>query len=192
MAKKVQEQKLIVELIPKTCQYSNVRTTLKKKEWDKIRLIVYEKAGHKCEICHQTGLEQGYRHKLECHEIWEYKDTKKIQKLVGLIALCPLCHQVKHIGRTSFIGKQKIALDRLSNINKWNLEEVTQHVAEAYEKNKERSNFDWTLDISLLKKSPYNIVINSTETRKYEKVKYKKRKYTKKKTAKRKRPKKKN
>jgi hypothetical protein len=192
MAKKIQEPKLTVELIPKTCHYSNVRTTVKKKEWDKIRLIVYEKAGHKCEICHQTGLEQGYRHKIECHEIWKYNDTKKIQKLVGLIALCPLCHQVKHIGRASFIGKEKMAFNRLSNINKWDLEQVTQYVAEAYEKNKERSNFDWTLDISLLKKSPYNIVIGLTETRKYEKVKYKKRKYTKKKTAKRKRPKKKN
>lgn len=85
-----------------------------------------------------------------------------------------------------------MAFNRLSNINKWDLEQVTQYVAEAYEKNKERSNFDWTLDISLLKKSPYNIVIGLTETRKYEKVKYKKRKYTKKKTAKRKRPKKKN
>jgi 5-methylcytosine-specific restriction endonuclease McrA len=166
--------KLIVELIPKTCQYSNVRTTLKSKDWDKIRFIVYEKAEHKCEICKQTGLEQGYKHRVECHEIWEYNDNKKIQKLIGLIALCPLCHQVKHIGRSTYMGKKEVMFEHLSKINNWNLNETTQHVDEAYEINKMRSEHKWELDLTLITKSPYNIKI-ANKKRKF-KIKYKKRK----------------
>jgi hypothetical protein len=175
MAKKVQI-KLTIELIPKTCHYSNVRSSLSKKEWDKIRFISYENANYVCEICSQTGLEQGYRHKLECHEIWKYDDKKKIQKLVGLISLCPLCHQVKHIGRANAMGKQADVFKQLETINNWDHKQVVQHVAEAFEEYKERSNYEWKLDISLLKKSPYNLLIQETVKRKFDKPKFKRRK----------------
>jgi hypothetical protein len=74
--------KLTIELIPSTCHYSNVRTTVKTSEWDKIRFISYEAANNKCEICKETGKTQGYKHNVECHEIWEYNDEDKIQKLL--------------------------------------------------------------------------------------------------------------
>jgi len=167
--------KLVVELVPKTCHYSNVRTTLTQKEWDKIRFESYEKANYVCEICSQTGLEQGYKHKLECHEIWKYNDTKKIQKLVGLISLCPLCHQVKHIGRANAMGKQADVFKQLETVNGWDHKQVVEHVAEAFELYKERSKYQWTLDISLLKKPPYSLVIPENFERKYEKPKYKKK-----------------
>lgn len=174
MAKKTQKKpKLTVELIPTTCHYSNVRTTLKQKDWDIIRRLSYQKANHICEICGQTGYDQGYKHKVECHEIWKYDDKKKVQKLVGLISLCPLCHQVKHIGRAIAIGKQSEVFEHLEIINDWNHKDVVEHLAEAFMLNKERSKHKWDLDISLLSKDPYNIVVKSTKKRK---VKYKKRK----------------
>ena len=100
---KSKEPLLSIELIPSTCHFSNVRTTVKAKEWDKIRLMSYKSAGNKCEICGDTGKNQGYKHNVECHEIWEYDDKNHVQKLIGLISLCPTCHQVKHIeiGRAS-------------------------------------------------------------------------------------------
>lgn len=158
MAKKVQEKtKLIIELIPSTCHYVNVRTTVKSKYWDKIRNIIYKKAKYKCEICGEVGTKQGYRHKLECHEVWKYQDKKKVQKLVKLMALCPLCHQAKHIGRTSFIGKAEEAYQRLKKINQWDLIMLSEQIDKAFKKNKERSMYNWTLDLSMLEKSPYNI-----------------------------------
>lgn len=81
--------KLLIELIPKTCHYSNVRTTVSKQEWDKIRFISYAAADNKCEICGDVGTNQGYKHNVECHEIWEYDDENHIQRLIGLISLCP-------------------------------------------------------------------------------------------------------
>jgi hypothetical protein len=81
--------KLTIELIPKTCFFSNVRTLLPKKYWDLLRRSSYAKAGYKCEICGESGKNQGYKHEVECHEIWEYNDRLKIQKLLGLVSLCP-------------------------------------------------------------------------------------------------------
>lgn len=166
---------LEVELIPSTCHFSNVRTTVTTKEWDKIRHISYEAAGNVCEICKDTGKNQGYKHNVECHEIWKYDDKKHIQKLVGLISLCPTCHQVKHIGRAIAIGKQNEAIGQLLKVNKWTPEEAAAHIAESFEIYKERSKFQWKLDISILKKEPYLITIKETKSRIFEVKKYKKK-----------------
>jgi 5-methylcytosine-specific restriction endonuclease McrA len=183
MKNKIPEQpKLCVELIPTTCHYSNIRTTVKAKEWDKIRFISYANADNKCEICNQTGLEQGYKHKIECHEIWHYDDKKQTQRLAGLISLCPLCHLVKHIGRAFAIGKQAEVFQQLELINNWTHKEVVEHVANAFIINKKRSKHQWILDLKLLMSPPYEINTKPKPKRVFKrKFKYrKKRKSTKK------------
>jgi hypothetical protein len=172
MAKKV---KLSVELVPSTCWFSNVRTNLTPVQWDKIRKISYEKANHKCEICKETGKEQGYKHNVECHEIWEYNDKTRVQRFAGLISLCPRCHQVKHIGRASAIGKQAEAFDQLEKVNGWDHLQVVEHLAEMFEQYKERSKHEWTLDLSILSKEPYSIKLKE-KPRKFKPVKWKKKK----------------
>lgn len=167
--------KLLVELVPSTCHFSNVRTTVSTKEWDKIRHISYEAAGNVCEICKDTGKNQGYKHNVECHEIWHYDDKKHIQKLIGLISLCPTCHQVKHIGRAIAIGKQNEAIGQLLKVNKWTPEEAANHIAESFELYKERSKYQWKLDISILKQEPYLITIKDSSFRIFEVKKYKKK-----------------
>lgn len=175
MAKEIQT-KLTVELVPKTCHYSNVRTTVSAVEWDLIRFLAYAKANHVCEICGHTGLEQGYKHKVECHEIWEYDDKNKIQRLAGLISLCPLCHQVKHVGRANAMGKQAEVFKQLEEVNGWCHKEVVEHIAACFEKYKERSKFQWKLDLSLLANPPYNIKINLDAKRKFKKTPFKRKK----------------
>jgi len=175
MCAKSKKPKLTVELIPRSCHFSNVRTTVKKQEWDKIRFISYEAAGHKCEICGDTGKNQGYKHNVECHEIWEYDDENKIQKLVGLISLCVRCHQVKHIGRAIAIGKHQEAYNQLAKVNKWTKQQVEQHILESFEIHKERSKYEWDLDISILAEEPYEIKLKNTKKRIFEVKKYKKK-----------------
>jgi len=167
--------KLFVELIPTTCHYSNVRTTVTKKEWDKIRFLSYETAGNKCEICGDVGKNQGYNHNVECHEIWDYNDETHTQKLVGLISLCPLCHQVKHIGRAIAMRKHEEAFRQLAKINKWTPKKVEQHILASFELHKERSKHEWSLDLSMLNREPYNLKINLESKRIYEVKKYKKK-----------------
>jgi len=182
MCAKSKKPKLEVELIPSTCHFSNVRTTVKASEWDKIRFLSYESAGNKCQICKSVGTDQGYKHAVECHEIWEYDDENHVQTLVGLIALCPICHQVKHIGRAIKMGRFTICVKQLALVNKWNREQIDAHVAESFELYKERSQHQWTLDLSLLNEEPYNLNIDITKKRIFEVKKYKKKR--KKKTAK--------
>ena len=173
MAKSKKE--LLVELIPKTCHYSNVRTTVKPIEWDKIRFISYEAANHKCEICGDTGKNQGYKHAVECHEIWHYDDQKHVQKLIGLISLCPVCHMTKHIGRAMAMGRENFCYTQLAKVNKWTKEQIQEHVLASFEVHKERSKHEWTLDISLLEKAPYNIKLKPFKNRIFEVKKYKKK-----------------
>lgn len=183
MAKKsINPPKLEIELVPSTCHYSNARTILKTKLWNKLRFMVYERAEHKCEICGETGLEQGYNHKLECHEIWKYDDTRLIQKLLGLIALCPLCHQAKHIGRSFAMGRQDIAINKLMTVNNWSEKKTHEIISEAFEINKERSKHNWKLDLSVLTKPPYNLDIKPRPIKRVKKkpaIKKRKKKKTK-------------
>ncbi len=172
---KTNQPKLTVELIPSTCHFSNVRTTVKPKDWDKIRFISYEAAGNKCEICKGTGIQQGYNHNIECHEIWEYDDENHIQTLIGLISLCPTCHQVKHIGRAIKIGKFSECIKQLAQVNKWTREQIDAHIAQSFEVYKERSKYEWKLDLSLLNEEPYGLNINTEKKRIFEIKKYKKK-----------------
>ncbi len=167
--------KLTIELIPSTCHYSNVRTTVKPTEWNKIRFISYAAADNMCEICKDTGKNQGYKHNVECHEIWEYDDVNHIQRLAGLISLCPTCHQVKHIGRAIAIGKEKQAHAQLRKVNGWTQEQIDEHIEQSFIIYKERSQHEWTLDLGILTKEPYSLKIDADKKRKFVKKKFKRK-----------------
>lgn len=144
------QPKLTIELVPSTCWFSNVRSELPQKEWGRLRKESYAKAKYRCEICGGSGTEQGYKHPVECHEIWHYDDENKIQTLGGLIALCPKCHQVKHIGRTTIIGRQAEAFAHMEKVNGWDHKDVVDYVAEAFIIHNWRSQFEWKLNVGVL------------------------------------------
>ncbi|MFA6235405.1 MAG: hypothetical protein WC824_14615 [Bacteroidota bacterium] len=112
----------------------------------------YELAGGKCEICGQSGIDQGFKHPLECHEEWNYNEDTKTQKLIRLVALCPRCHQVKHFGRTDMIGgkTRDEAYKHLRAVNEWTREEALAHIQVSYQVWQNRSSHEWKIDISVL------------------------------------------
>lgn len=142
--------KLTIELVPKTCWYTNVRSNVSRSEWDKIRKHSYELAGNKCEICGDTGLKQGKRHKVECHEIWSYDDQNFIQKLEGLISLCPMCHETKHVGLAQINGHLDRVAKHLSKVNNLKLKESYEYIDNSFRLWSDRSMFDWEIDTSYL------------------------------------------
>jgi Zn finger protein HypA/HybF involved in hydrogenase expression len=144
--------KLTIELVPKTSWYSNVRSNVTTAQWDSIRKKCYARAKFKCELCGDVGTNQGFKHPVECHEIWHYDDEKLIQKLNGLIALCPNCHSVKHIGLSQLKGRGEIAIQQLMKVNNMTREEAYSYIKKSFELWSKRSQFDWTLDISELDK----------------------------------------
>jgi hypothetical protein len=138
--------KLTIELVPKTCWFSNVRKHISNSEWDLLRKETYRKAKNRCEICDGVGS----KHPVECHEIWNYDDETYTQRLEGLIALCPSCHSVKHIGLASLNDHFGEAVAHLAKVNGWSALEAEKFVANELRIWKERSQHEWTLDLSWL------------------------------------------
>jgi len=138
--------RLTVEL-PETCWYSNLRSELPTDDWQKLRGLVLEHAESSCEIC-GTGTDEGA---FECEAIWSYDDHHHVQRLERMMALCPACHEVKHIDLAARLGHADRALAHLANVNGWDERTAGQHVAQAYEQWERRSQHDWSLEIGWLR-----------------------------------------
>jgi hypothetical protein len=138
--------RLTIELVPATSWGDNLRTRLRAAQWDKIRRKVYADAGSKCQICGGVGP----RHPVECHEIWSYDDSRGVQALAGLIALCPACHEVKHMGYAEVTGNGRRARAHLALINGWTDDQAWKHRCDAMREWSRRSKRDWDVDLSWL------------------------------------------
>lgn len=144
------------ELVPNTCHGQNLRTLLPRPEWQSISRFVRNDANGVCEICGRrvNGISE-----LECHEEWKYVKkrkkngkVKRIQKLVGLKAVCPMCHAVKHIGFAAHTGIYDDAVDWFMQVNGATYKEFKQESDKAWKKQRKRSKHKWKLDCSALAK----------------------------------------
>jgi hypothetical protein len=143
-AKIPEELRLTIELVPETSWYSNMRKVLPQRDWDKIRKKAYADAGHRCGVCGASG-------RLECHERWAYDDNKHVQKLMGFIALCSLCHHVKHIGLAGILAKEgkldyEEVVSHFMRVNECDRKTFDAYRAQAFEVWRKRSSVEWTID----------------------------------------------
>ena len=146
-------------MVPKTSWYNNLRKLLSVSEWDKLRRTSYEEAAHFCSICGDTGINQGYNHRLECHETWKYQNIiggsinkTYIQTLDSINALCPMCHLAKHMGFDSVNNKQQEATLHYAKINKITINEAYEDIESAFKEWDLRSLFKWKLDCIKIEK----------------------------------------
>jgi 5-methylcytosine-specific restriction endonuclease McrA len=140
-------KKLTIELVPSTSWYTNVRSNVSKSEWDKIRKKCYAAASHKCEICGGKGR----KHPVECHEVWDYDDKLKVQKLTSLVSLCPSCHQVKHAGLSIMRGLERDVIFQLMAVNKYTRADAIKDIQDAFEVYHKRSDSTWDVNINYIK-----------------------------------------
>jgi hypothetical protein len=151
---------LEIELVPAYSWFNNVRSAVSRPQWDVIRKQVYSQAYDKCQICGGVGK----RHPVECHEIWSYDSLKKLQKLEGMIALCPDCHTVKHMGLAEVQGRGEKALQHFMKVNKLTRKQALTEVEKAFMLWSVMSASEWKVDISHLKN--YGIDITKIGERK--------------------------
>ena len=137
--------KLNFQLVPDGCQGTNLRSVLPREQWDRLRRAAYRRAGNRCTICGAEG-------RLEAHEVWEYDDERHIQRLADIIAVCPACHAVIHIGRTSLLGREAEAQEHFKKVNGATQSEYHKALGEANRIHAERSRHEWLTDISALAK----------------------------------------
>lgn len=143
------EPKLTIELVPETCWFSNVRDHVSKPIWDRLRRTTYRAAKYRCEICGGVGDVWP----VEAHEVWYYNDATLTQTLVRLIALCPSCHRVKHIGLAEMNGQGEEARRHLAKVNEWNEWQVEDYLNRMIRLYELRSKKRWSLDLSWLRES---------------------------------------
>ena len=142
--------KLTIELVPTGTWGANLRSMLTKSQWDKLRKHCYAEAGHVCEICGDSGLNQGRKHAVEAHEVWTYDDANCVQNLERIIVLCPRCHQVKHMGRTLKYGGGYKARAHMARVNSMCEQGQRAYEDLAFLVHALRSRFRWTVNIDAL------------------------------------------
>ena len=137
--------KLTIELVPKSSWYDNMRKALTSSDWDKLRHQVYNEYNHVCGVC-------GASARLNCHEIWSYNDKTHTQLLDGFIALCCMCHHVKHIGLAEVLGREgKLDFSSVVNhfcaVNKCSVGDFMVYREDVFGKWSLRSRHEWHVDL---------------------------------------------
>ncbi|MCD8372481.1 MAG: hypothetical protein LUD27_04170 [Clostridia bacterium] len=141
------EYKLNFELVPDSCWYSNLRSILSPEQWNIVRKDAYARAGGKCMICGAPS------NRLEAHERWSYNEDTATQKLEAVIAVCPACHAVIHIGRTSLKGNEKAASEHFMKVNGCGYADYRKALGKANEDHRRRNGIaEWKLDLTWLKR----------------------------------------
>jgi hypothetical protein len=148
--------RLTIELVPESCRYSNLRKAVSRENWDIIRRRVYAEAGLRCAVCGRSS-------KLNCHEIWDYDDTRRVQTLMGFTALCDMCHYVKHLGFAQVLAaKGQLNYDNViahfCRVNKCVLADFREHETAVFWKWLFRSVKPWTTDLGQWK---YLVLLSS-------------------------------
>ncbi len=139
---------LSLELIPRTVFGENLRNRLTWSQWETCKKFAKEASAGVCSACGGAGA----KGRVDCHERWEWIEDGElhVQRLVGLVALCPRCHTAKHYGRAQMMGYANDANDQLMKVNGWSAEELKDHLMAARDQWLERSIHEWTLDFGWL------------------------------------------
>lgn len=140
---------LFVDMIPRTCWFTNVRTCVSPRDWERLRRMVFGRAGLRCEACGATEDRDAQRW-LEAHERWSYDDRTRTQTLRRLICLCSPCHLSTHIGYANVTGRADEALAHLRHVTGMTDQQAARHVDDAGRLWTERSARTWRLDLRMI------------------------------------------
>jgi hypothetical protein len=140
---------LFVEMVPRSCWFTNVRSCVLPQDWERLRRTVCARAGHTCEVC-GTAADRAAGRRLDVHERWAYRDRTSVQALRRLICVCDACHLTTHLGYANVTGRADQALAHLRAVTGMTDAEVSRHVRAANDLWTTRSARVWTLDLSML------------------------------------------
>lgn len=89
--------------------------------------------------------------RLEAHEDWSYDEGNCVQKLDCVLAICPDCHSVIHIGRTQLMGNEDRAIAHFCKVNDCRYSDYIKELAKANEYHKRLNAIaEWKLDVSYI------------------------------------------
>ncbi|QYC52465.1 putative HNH endonuclease [Salmonella phage SSBI34] len=134
-------------LIPRTAWGNNLRSYLTSSQWDKVRRKCYQENNYKCQICGGQG-GNGRKHPVEAHEDWEFVNGEV--RLVGIMSLCPPCHEFHHPGLAERNGKVERMLRQFMKVNGITRDQAISYMKGEFELWRQRSQQEWSLNIDYL------------------------------------------
>jgi hypothetical protein len=140
---------LFVDMIPSSCWFTNVRSCVTPRDWERLRRMITYRADRRCEACGATEDREVGRW-LEAHERFAYDERVGVQTLRRLICLCSSCHQATHFGYATVTGRDAEAFAHLRAVTGMSRVEAARHVEAAEALWIRRSGRVWTLDLSIL------------------------------------------
>lgn len=140
---------LFVDLVPTSCWFTNVRSCVDQRDWERLRRMITRRAGHCCETCGR-GEDRALKRWLEAHERWSYDTATRTQTLKRLVCLCTDCHTVTHMGLAQVQGKSTQAAAHLRAVTGMSAAQANAHVNAAFTQWRSRSAVTWALDLSIL------------------------------------------
>jgi hypothetical protein len=138
------QSRLTIELVPETSILSSVRDAITPRTWELLRQRVYGRAGNRCEGC-GTGTPR------RADELWEFDDESHVQRLVGMVALCPECHEARRMDRSGQMRAGRRALEHLARVNRWTVQQAERYRATTFRRWRERSRAWWSVDLDALR-----------------------------------------
>jgi hypothetical protein len=129
----------------------NLHHALLPEEWKAVSRQVIDKAKGRCEICKHDILDR----RLVCHERWCVLPKLRVQRLVGLQAICVACHHAVHYGRAAGIKgvSYRRAFTHICRVNNWSQTKTKAYIARV--KRIERSlphNWIYSVDMSFVER----------------------------------------
>lgn len=140
---------LFVDMVPRSCWFTNVRTCVSPQDWERLRRMVTARAGQLCEVC-SDGPGRAVSRRLDVHERWAYDNANGVQALRRLICLCTDRHLTTHLGYANVTARADQALAHLRAVTGMTDAEVSRHVRAANALWTTRSARIWELDLSML------------------------------------------
>lgn len=137
---------LRMELVPETAWWSNLRSNLPGKDWQKLRKVALAAASDECEICRFRNPKRAP----DVHEEWAYDEENSIQRLTRLICLCTWCHAAKHYGRTCAIGDKAVVDAHICKVNRWSQAQLDAYAGEQMREWERRSQREWLIDFKVI------------------------------------------
>jgi len=140
---------LFVDLVPSSCWFTNVRSCVDQRDWERLRRMITTRAGLRCEACGR-GENRDTGRWLEAHERWDYDDHTRVQALRRLVCLCTDCHTATHYGLAELKGNATAARTHLQTVTGLTSHEIADHIDAAFSTWRARSASAWTLDLRIL------------------------------------------
>ncbi|MGQ0631623.1 MAG: DUF5710 domain-containing protein [Sporichthyaceae bacterium] len=144
---------LFIDPVPTSCWFTNARSCISSRDWNRVRRMVNDRAERRCEACGAAPDRDAGRW-LEVHERWEYlldpAQPVGTQVLRRLICLCTPCHTATHFGLAQLGGRADEAFAHLCTVTGMSAAEAGGHLGAARATWMLRNRRTWNLDLGIL------------------------------------------